>query len=154
MSTDFSDIWDDIIARLATLYPNHSRLPDAYNLEANSTNLLRQGIGVSIEPTVANTLRFSSNIRSISVPIVVSFTRRYMATDSNVDGRIQADLDLIADFQTLIDDIWKNDLGIDQTLNYALSEVLTADGTTAVILEKDNFRALRCNLTVEYFRRD
>lgn len=149
---DFADIFSDIETRMAVLYPDHTRMTDPYAIEENTELTLRQAWGLGITPQVENTFRYITSTRSVAVSLVVSFSRRWVATEHNISAKMATDLLLVRDFETLIDDVWKNDLGNDQTSNYSLVDVTTGDGIQPVFVDNSSFRLLQCNLTVEYFR--
>lgn len=150
---DFADIYNAFRDRLnLTLFPAGSgwtRIPDPYNLEANNDQFLRQGWGLALTPAGSNTFRSLAKNRSIEVGIIVPIVRQYRATAHNITAKEDVEKALIADFEALIDDGHKNNF----ELSGVHSTVISYDGVEAVKPDREDFRAITANITLEYFRR-
>lgn len=147
--TNGADIFDAIVTRMATLLPSHHRIPNPYELSENNGRILEQGWGLGISPGGENTNRFSCATRSLRVTFQLSITRKFYATEHDAAAKAYADKLLLTDFETVLDDSWKNNMGL-----AGLQLTPGFIGIVSIFTDKDLYRSLNSNLTVEYFRQN
>lgn len=148
--TNGADIFDGIVTRMALLLPaasGYKRLPNPYELNENNGRILEQGWGLALTPGGENTARFSCATRSMRVTFQLALTRKFYALEHDAPAKANVDKLLLTDFETVFDDSWKNSLGVD-----GLNVTSGFAGIQPVFVDKDLYRALLMNMTVEYFR--
>lgn len=148
--TDIATVFAGLVTRFGgTLFTSHLRIPNPYDLAKNNGQILRQGWGLAVSPGTINTSRFICETRSVQVAFQLALTRSALAVEHDAVGKAACDIALLTDFETFIDDGHKNDFEVD-----GLSLVSGAFGIQNVFAEDAPYRALLCNFTVEYFRRN
>lgn len=143
-----SDIYDDIVTRAEALLTSHVRLPNAYSLEENSTEFLKQGWALAVGPE-ANTERFATCTGSFKMDFIFSITRRFIAREFDATAKATGDKNLLEDMRLIKNDFIKN-----STLNTSahVANWETRDGIVQILAgEKDNYIALQATVAVEYF---
>lgn len=110
MSTRISTAHSNLLTRLDALFSSSSdwqRIPNPYDVPANSETFLRKGYGVQINEG-ANSHRVLSSQLSIDRVFGIVLSREVFKTDGDADGYAQVALDLYEDLQTVIKDFEKN----------------------------------------------
>jgi hypothetical protein len=143
-----TQIYDAIVSRIETLFPNHRRLSDPYDLENNPDNLLKQGWGLAAGPGGDNTERYVSCTESLSVNMTVPFTRAAFSRELDSSTKAAADKLLLEDMQVLADDVLKNNLNIQGPL----INFVGFDGIDSVRADERRYVQIGCNITVENFK--
>jgi hypothetical protein len=75
-----STIYDQIVSQLATLFPSATRIPDAYAVEENNDNFLRNGYGIKVGSADFQEFEFCKWMVGRQVTIV--FTKEVFRLDS------------------------------------------------------------------------
>lgn len=146
--TNAADIFDALVTRIGTtLLSAHHRLPNPYELAENNGRLLEKGWGLAVSPGGENTSRFICATRSVRIQFQIVLTRRFYATENDASAKASADKLLLTDFETIIDDSHQNNMNVS-----GLNVVSGFFGIQSVNADQDLYRALICNMTVEYFR--
>lgn len=150
MPTTHREVHAAVVARVATLLPDHARLPNPYELSLNNTQFLRQGWGVGITPSAENTDRFSCTKKSYRVRYRLAITRKMDALAQDAETRSEADLLLLDDFETILDDVHMNNFNAPSG---ALVRGSGFDGVDTVYTDavKDTYRVLYCTIEIEIF---
>jgi hypothetical protein len=145
---NFSTAFDALVVGVQAALPSHTRLADPYDLEKNGAPFLRQAWGLAVAPAGENTMRFVSATRSLRVGLTLVLSRQLVALDSNATAKATTDKDLMADLEAIVDAAWTNQLGASSVK----VDLLSWDGISTIETGAGVYRALSCNLTVEYFR--
>lgn len=145
--SNFSDLYDAIVTRVETVFPNHTRLPNPYKIEENNEAFLRQGWGLSMTSGTNSNRQLSCSI-SIQRSFTISLVRKFYAVESNVDNKVTVEKQLIEDQLLLIKDLCDNS-SLDAT--NSLVDFESDDGIEYVYGDKDNFLVLNSTFRVEYF---
>lgn len=148
MTTDITDIYTALLARLATLLPSHARLSNVHDLAQNSEQFLRLGYGV-LMGEAENTRRSLSKQSSTRRAIVIHLTRKVVARELAASTKGDTDLALLEDLQLLIDEAGANFTLSAGTHNF---EYVSDTGIQHVHAGKENFISVSASFTVEYFR--
>lgn len=147
-SPNFTTAYDLVVARIATLLPNHTRLRDPYNLDQNPDSFLEQGWGLAIGPGGENSARLVGPKRTTIIQFLLHITRRSYALDMDPVGKATTDKNLLEDLRAIIDDIWLNNF------NISGSPLIKFEGFAGVFPVKvDSYShlALTATVTAEYF---
>ncbi len=99
MSTKISNVYDDILTELASIFPNKTRIPNAYSLENNQITFMRDSYGLRVDSAAPIDRDYTVFSRFRNFTIVL--TREVVTTEvqtSQMDTAVKAMLD---DFYTL-----------------------------------------------------
>lgn len=88
----------------ASVLPDHIQLTNPYNVAANTDQALKKGFGIAVLPG-NNTNRQTSCNLSINRSIRIIVTRKFFATDLNVESKEATERDLLEDQFKIIKDI-------------------------------------------------
>lgn len=149
-TTNGADVFDSLVTAIQILLPNHKRIPNPFELSENNGRILEQGWGLAIAPGGENTGRFSCAQRSLRVTFTLAITRKFYATEHDAAAKAVADKLLLTDFETVLDDSWKNNLSLAGSLQLTPGFA----GIQSIFADKDLYRAMNVTLTVEYFRQN
>jgi len=136
MSTRISDIYDDILTELGTIFSTKKRIPNAYSLADNPTLFLRDSYGLRVDAATPVNRDFTSFSRFRNFSVIL--TREIIQTEietTRTDTAVKAMLD---DLYTL----QKNFLSGDQfgsAANIDIVNVGAFSGIDYVYSEKGNF---------------
>lgn len=146
MSTKISDFYTSFQTLLTTLYPNHLKLVNPYNVESNESFALNKGYGFSIGPGL-NTDRMVSCQASISRQINFVLCRINRGTERDVVIRETAEKDIFEDQMLLIKQVEK-----DPQLLQTISRIrYTSDeGIEFKTFDEINYLVLRSSFEIEY----
>lgn len=147
-STNFTVGYDAIVARIAALLPNHTRLPDSYNIDQNPERFLEKGWGLAIGPGGDPTNRTLGKPRTTSIGMVITVTRKSYALDLVASAKAETDKSLLEDARAIIDDIWQNNFNITGS---PIVRFEGFSGVSPVKIEADSFLNISLNIGVEYF---
>lgn len=150
-SLDFDTGYDQIIARVAALLPNHKRLRDSYNLEQNPDDFLKLGWGLSVGGggvAGENSKRFTGCIITTRIFYQLAITRKNFALDLKPDDKAVTDKNLLEDARIVIEDIWKNNFNITGSPIIIFSDF---SGISPVKTEKNSYLHVVLNFSAEYF---
>lgn len=145
--SQISTIYDGIVTRLTTLFPNHNRLGNPYDLEVNPDTMLSIGWGLAVGPA-ANTERLVGCQVSLLRELTVYLTRRYHALENDAATKATTEKLLLEDLKTLVNDA-ENNYGIDDAST--IIKYVGDGGIEPVRESQENYLHLAVNLTAEYF---
>jgi len=134
--TKISNVYDDILTELGTVFPNKLRIPNAYSLPDNPVQFLRDAYGLRVDPATPAQRDFCnfSRFRNFTVMLTREVITTEIQTDP-IDTAVKAMLD---DLYTL----QKEFLGADQFGSSANIDIVNVGGFTGVEyfnFEKTNF---------------
>lgn len=147
MSTDFSTGYDAIVARIATLLPDHHRLPDAKALDKNPDTFLKQGWGWGLAEGGQNTFRFLSCKLSMGINFTLAITRKSFALELDPVKASQAEKDLLEDLRAILTDIEQNNFNI---AGSPLLKLVDFSGVLPVKTESDSYLSIVINVNAEF----
>lgn len=147
MSTKVTELHDNLLERLVNLYPNSTRLPNAYDLEKNADAFKFDGYGIKIGPAT-NAQTTLSNIVGINREFSVIFVTNVIAREADIESRSYQEKILMENIFTLI-----NDIETDETLNGAASDTqyVSDSGVNFVTGGRFNYVYTEVKLACRYF---
>jgi len=144
-----STIYDGIVTRLDTLFPDHRRISNPYFPDENSTPALRKGYGLQIG-SISNPQEVLSCQLSIDRDMIITLSREFRAREFQLTKKEDTFKDLLED-QFLI----LKDFEGDPTLGLSgvLTNILFVSGSSIerVFDDKDNFVKLDTTFSIKYF---
>lgn len=140
------DAKNDILSRLATLFPDKVRIADPYNINENSELQLNDGFGVTIEDA-SNTNREIACHLSIRRSFGIILTKKFFSTELCDQGRQDAYDSLLDEHDVLVQNFEKlvNLEGLVTSFLY-----VSDGGIESVFNEKDQFFFIKSNFDLEY----
>lgn len=148
MSTP-TDAFDALVARIVAVYPDHVRLPDGEQIEENTEQQLKKGVGMWPE-AAENSERMVSCQGSLRRDYKVTLTRVVRANEFNLTPKEDAMKTLLEDQFKIIKDIEK-DPHLADSGNIAQARFLSDGGVVRVFDDKDTFWKIETVVSVEYF---
>lgn len=146
MTTKITTVFDDLLAKVEALLPNHTKIPDPYNLENNTSVFLEQGFGMTVGGQ-DNSNRMISCKASTDHDFEIKISRKYYSLDSDTTAKDQTQKNLCEDFALL-----KLNIESDPTLaNGGNIRWTGSSSIESVFTEKNYFLSLTGNVSVEYF---
>lgn len=144
MST-LSTALDSLIAKMGTLFPQHTRLPNPYQPEQNAEPFLAQGYGIMLGSAQEN--RAAQSSVGVKRRISVIQTRSFIALDSDPSTKESTEKTLIDDQMTLL-----KDLEVDFTLGGIVhSMTYSSDsGIAAVYANQKQFLKIETQFSMTY----
>jgi len=146
MSTTPTLICDALITRLAAALPSHTRLPNAYKPEENSSLYLKQAYGVAIGSGI-DTRRSLSCQMSTSRSFVIKIARKYYARENDGASKFVTEKALLEDLKLVRTSLEKTN-PIEATIK---SDYAGDGGIEYVQTEDDSFMMIQAVFAVEYF---
>jgi hypothetical protein len=145
--SDTSTIYDAIVTRMGTLFPNHKRIGNPYKPEENAEPILTMGWGLTVGEAV-NTNRVLSNQFTVAREFALLVCRKAFHRESDAAARATTEKLILEDLYTLI-----KDFEINASLNgVAMNTKYLGDGgIEAVMPDKDQFLMIRARISVEYW---
>lgn len=141
--------YEALVSLLETTFPSGSdyfRLPNPYKPEENSERYLLKGWGIAIGPS-NNSNRFAACKYSVNRGITIILTRKYHATESDVDSKETTEKALLEDQNTLIESL-ESDSSINGATMY--SRYVSDGGIEYVRNDTDMFLMIRTQVELEY----
>jgi len=141
-----STIYDAIVDVLETEFPAHTRLPNPYEVNANTYLHLNNGFGVGIGPG-QDTERYVGCLVTWEQSYSIILVRRVVTTQNNTAVREVIEKDILEDWDKL-----RKAFYLANTLsgNAIKTTVLSHGGINFVDGDKLKFLALEMQLVVEY----
>lgn len=147
--SQISTVFGAIHTRLETLLPDHTRIGDPYDLEANNELFLRQGYGVSIGPgAFENEGILAEGCKTAtSRTFDIHVMRKFYALENDGPLKDTTALQIMEDLAIIVKDFL-----LEETLNdnATITDYESDSGIFKVIAEKDNFLAATISITVRY----
>lgn len=141
-------VYDAIVTQVnAVLVPqNYVRLPNPYDVQANTFLHLRQGYGIEIGPG-NNTERYVGCLSTWERTYTIILVRRVVTTENNTDVRVTIEKAIMDDHESLLKAFELNSsLG-----EVAIKTVVQSDGGINFLdVDRQKFLATSINLIVEY----
>ncbi len=138
-------IYDYLVAKCATLWPNKTRIFNPYQVARNDEQFLRDGFGVgfggvSENPTTGRCLRL---VQEYVIPI----SKVFRSLEHDAARRMQADKELVAELMNLV-----VELNRDQNLGgtAARTTFVSATAIDSVFSESQQFIHTTLTFSVEY----
>lgn len=138
-------VYDNIATQVAALLPNHIRLPNPYDIEANSDDFLKQGWGMRISDGF-NTQRFVTKQYSQLIGFQVTVTRQAYFSPTASDRYDTVYKEILGDIDLLIKSAHRNHLESD-----TLVTATRMQGIDPVSTETESYWAATLTFDVEYF---
>ena len=149
MSSKISTIYDAMVTRLGTIFPNHFRLPSVQYAELNPESFLVQGWCFRIG-SGENAKRELSCQMAIDRTIYVTLTREFKALELDPAPKAAVEKTLLEDQYTLINDFEKTFTLNDPSV--AACEFVSDNGIEIVFYkEKDRFIKIESSFRIRYF---
>lgn len=143
-----SDVYDALVTRVSAVLPDHKRLSDPNNPEANPERDLRKGWGIAFGPA-ENTFGTLTNFLSVRRDFVIINTRKVEKRDTDTTGRATIEKQLFEDQKLVIADVEAEPTLGDS--NAVCKADYSADsGIQFVHADKDNFLKLETVIQIEY----
>ena len=149
MSSKISTIYDALLTRLASNFPNHQRLPVVYSIESNPENYLDQGYALVIGAGL-NSKRHLSCQLDIERTMTVVLTRQFWALELDASPKAAVEKLLLEDQYTLIADFEKNIALNDPSVSAC--EFVGDNGIEIVFLNKNSFLKITSTFRIRYFQ--
>jgi hypothetical protein len=142
-----SSIHDAMITRLDALFPNHRRLPDAYQVDRNPSRFLDQGYAVTIG-AASNRGGLLSQQMQVTREMSVVLTRKSVSLESDAAKYAADQLTLMEDQLLLI-----KDMETDTTVNTtaAMVEFTSDSGITSIGDRSSPHLVIETQFQVTYF---
>ena len=134
-----TNIYDTILKQLNLLFPNKTRVPNAYSLVDNNKNLLRDGYGLIIGDANYEEHEFCTFV--VNRTITVVFTREMFRVDSATkesDDIIKSLLESVYQVQDVFYSY--NELGIEEKI--LKIDIGSVSGIESFMNEKQNFLSM------------
>lgn len=142
-----SAVYDKITDLLEATLPNHVRLPNPYNIDANTfLHMTGDAFGLTIDPGI-NTERYVGCLatwsRSFSIPII----KRVVTTQNNMTAREAIEKDILDDWQL----VYKAFEGNPTLDGVVIKAVIVGDsGVEFIDGDRLKYLSMFINLNVEY----
>lgn len=144
--TKISTIYDAITDKLEAQLPNHTRLPNPYQVDANTYLHLNNGYGVGIGPGL-DTQRYVGCLITWEQTYSVVLVRRVVTTQNNTAQREVIEKGIVDDWDVLRKAFY-NDNSLSG--NAIKTTVLSHGGINFIDGDRLKFLALEMELVVEY----
>lgn len=139
-------IYDKIVDLLEASLTGHTRLPNPYDVNANTYLHLNNGFGVGIGAGI-DTERYVGCLVTWEQSYSIILVRRVVTTQNNTDAREIIEKDILADW-----DVLRKAFYLSSTLdgNAIKTTVLSHGGINFIDGDRHKFLALEMQLAVEY----
>jgi hypothetical protein len=146
MTAKVLTIYDAIVTQVNTSLPNHSRMPNPYQVDSNSYLNLVNGFGLAVGPGV-DTNRYVGCLVTWQRTFTIILVRKITTTEHNIGSKVVIEKALLEDHDTLRKDFYLN-----STLGgNAIKSTVSSDGGIAFIdADLLKFLSLEMTLDVEY----
>lgn len=146
MPTVIENIYDQLVTAIDGLLTDYTRLPNPYQIEANTYLHLRQGYGIAIGPAVDTEREIGCKMyweRNFGIVLV----RKLGATQNNTAARVLIEKDILNDHDTIVKYFYNN-----QTLGgYTAKIRVDGDSGISFIDASDlKFLTMEVSIFVEY----
>jgi hypothetical protein len=141
-----STIYDKIVDVLEANLSGHTRMPNPYEVNANTYLHLNNGFGVGIGPG-QDTERYVGCLVTWEQSYSIILVRRVVTTQNNTTARETIEKDILADW-----DVLRKAFYLDNTLsgNAIKTTVVSHGGVNFIDGDRLKFLALEMQLVVEY----
>lgn len=142
-----TDIYDAIVNKVTTVLPDYIRLPNPYDIEANTFLHLRNGFGIEIGPGV-NTERYvTCKLSTWERTYTIILVKQVVTTQNNTAVRVVIEKDILDDNDVLFK-AFESDHSLGGTV---IKTVVQSDSGIAFLdVDRQKFLAMSIILTVEY----
>ena len=147
MASKISTIYDAVVTELSTIFSTKTRLPNAYDLENNPHNMIRDAYGLRIDSSDLYRPEFRTSGQARQFTILL--TREVIRTDTNatlIDTEAKA---ILEDLNTLILEMEKSDQLL---VNSSIDRVSFA-GSSGIELfgaSRSQFISIEAIFSIEY----
>lgn len=98
--SEISNVYDDIITQLETIFPDKCRIPNVYSLEDNAVQFLRNSWGLRVDEAAPTTRDFTSFSRVRNFTIVLTHeVLRTCSQTSKIDNVVKSLLESVNTLQ-------------------------------------------------------
>lgn len=141
-----TDIYDAIVTKITSAVSDYKRIPNPYDVEANTFLHLRNGFGIEIGPGF-NTERFVSCISTWQRTYNIILVKQVLTTQNNTPIRVAIEKDILDDQNTLF-----KAFEIDPTLGGKVIKTVVQSDSGIAFLAFDNakFLSMQILIDVEY----
>lgn len=140
-----STVYDTILSVMATLFPNKTRIPNAYNLPNNNELFLRDGWGLRMDSGSQQSSEFC-NFR-LERGFTIVFTREVLKTDSQTTNEDTAVKALLEDVYTVQKDFLNVDqFGAAASIDFVL--IGSSSAVTEFMGEAERFKSIEASFLI------
>ena len=145
--TKISTIHDTINARLLTIFPSKTRIPNAYSLIDNAEQFLKNGFGLKYNGSSRVDFEICNRRESADFSLVLSSEFYHLETSQTAfDSPTKT---ILEDAEIFKARFYKTDLLAD--LNIISLDVTTTSGLANLSGDKYNFLTIEINFKIDYF---
>lgn len=135
--SQISDFYDALVTKLATVLPDHTRLPTPEKPEENPDPHIRKSQNFYIASDTNNNLNISCKFSS-EIEVVIVLTRKIYAKELDVSGIDDAKKALLEDFYNVRSSI-ENDPTLGNSAAITKFDFVSHAGVQFLFLNKDSF---------------
>ena len=143
-----NDIYTQIRSQIDSLLPSSYELRDVIEPENNYGRILEKGWGVTMADG-GNANRNVTKGASLARTFTVLLTRKFNAQLQDRDNQIDAEQELYADLETVIDDVHENNLDVPDCHQM---QYVDDSGVVRTLVNEEQYIQIEANFAVEYFR--
>ena len=144
--SEISDVYDAIIAKMASIFPSKTRIPNPYIVESNPDRCLKDSWGVAVSSGSRQELTFCHLQLERIFNIIL--TRETFILDSKPDGFDSSVKNLLEDARTIQLEFYKIDeLGIEDKIDQL--DVLTSSDIESVFVGKKKFLKIEVTISIK-----
>lgn len=145
--SNVSDIHAALKARMASLFPSKTIIPNPFDVADNSDNLLKDGYGIYYGPAGLADFDLGIHLQSYQREFNIVLAKKVYRLESNTDQFETVQLALIEDQNTIVNS-FADIRSID--INVVRLEYVSDGGIEFVFNEKNNYLALTTSFDVTY----
>lgn len=140
---------DNMVARILTVLTTHRRLPNPYQIDANSEQILKKGFGVALLSAVNTEREVGCSRWFLQREVGLIVAREALVRELDADSKFDIE-------QALLEDAYSLQNSFEKYRNLNLNAVVdfkfTGDsGMFHVFVEKRSFFAIQLNYSLEYY---
>lgn len=137
-------VYETLIEKIAELFPDKTRIPNAYLLTANNDNLMKNGWGLRVDPADYEEHEFCSFMVNRTFTII--FTREMFRLNSSVEEYDSIVPEMLEDVYNIQEMCFNyNELGIDAAI--AKVDIGSCSGIESFINDKQNYYKIECSFS-------
>ena len=145
--TKISTIHDTIIAKLITVFPAKTRLPNAYSLPDNADQFVKNGYGLKYNGSDRIDFEFCKRRESANFSVVL--TNQFFHLETKETAFDDPTKTILEDAETFKAEFYKvQNLGDSNIISV---DVTTTSGLANLTGDKYNFLTIEINFKVDYF---
>lgn len=146
MPSKIFDIAEKLGQIIETVLPEYKRLPNPYDVNANTFLQLRRGYGIEVGEGT-NTQRYVGCLTTWQRTYNITLVRKVTTTDNNVDARIAVEQGILDDHEELLK-TFEVDVSMD---GLVIKAVVGGDGGINFLdVDRQKFLAMTIGLDIEY----